>query len=215
MRTTFGDMEHLATEAVVAFADGELGMTAYQRAAAHLGACAECAADLDAQRCARTAVRSAAPLLMPADLLEMLCRIPETSTLDRELSSAPARGQDAAADSGQLQPRGGAATARTKRSLPLGVLAVSALAVGVLSVTAGATGPAAPGPVAPDQPVQVAAGRAQHGAQVVAASYTAHARLVSFGVLFTASDEASRAPQIGSDQVRSALTMPPQTRTSP
>ena len=79
MRTTFATMEHLATEAVVAFVDGELSMTAYQRAAAHLSVCAECAADVEAQQYAQWAVRSASPLDMPAGLRGLLCRIPETS----------------------------------------------------------------------------------------------------------------------------------------
>jgi len=218
MRTTFGVMEHLATEAVVAFADGELGMTAYQRAAAHLHVCAECAADLDAQQCARTAVRSAAPLVMPAALLGMLCRIPETSAPNRKLLSAPAQSPLPSAPRTEDLPRParvGAATSRTRRSFPLGVLAVSALAVGVLSVTAGATGPAAPAPPGTDQPVQAAAVAAEHGAQVIAASNTAHARLVSFGVMFTGSAEPSRGTQLGSAPLRSAPTILPQTGTSP
>ncbi|MEO9221361.1 MAG: zf-HC2 domain-containing protein [Mycobacteriaceae bacterium] len=86
-------MEHLATEAVAAFVDGELSMTAYQRAAAHLSVCAECAADVAAQQYARRAVRSASPLAVPAGLRGLLCRIPETSVpapgLDPQLLQHP------------------------------------------------------------------------------------------------------------------------------
>jgi len=53
----FGSTEHLSTEAVAAFVDGELRMTAHLRAAHHLSLCPECATEVDAQRQARAALR--------------------------------------------------------------------------------------------------------------------------------------------------------------
>ena len=45
----FGSTEHLSTEAIAAFVDGELRMTAHLRAAHHLSLCPECSAEVDAQ----------------------------------------------------------------------------------------------------------------------------------------------------------------------
>jgi len=42
----FSSTEHLASEAVAAFADGELRMAAYLRAARHIAECPECAAEV-------------------------------------------------------------------------------------------------------------------------------------------------------------------------
>ena len=49
----FGSTEHLSIEAIAAFVDGELRMTAHLRAAHHLSLCAQCAAEVDAQSQAR------------------------------------------------------------------------------------------------------------------------------------------------------------------
>ena len=62
----FGSTEHLSTEAVAAFVDGELRMTAHLRAAHHLSLCPECAAEVDAQRQARAALRDSARSSYPA-----------------------------------------------------------------------------------------------------------------------------------------------------
>ncbi|MEU5841839.1 zf-HC2 domain-containing protein [Rhodococcus sp. NPDC047139] len=74
----FGSTEHLASEAVAAFVDGELRMAAYMRAAQHLSMCPECAAEVEAQQQARHALRSAADHVprMPSSLLGMLNSIP-------------------------------------------------------------------------------------------------------------------------------------------
>ena len=45
--------EHLALDALVAFVDGELSPSAYDRAAAHLAHCSACSAEAAAQRQAR------------------------------------------------------------------------------------------------------------------------------------------------------------------
>jgi anti-sigma factor RsiW len=73
--------QHLAIDAVVAFVDGELEPGAHDRAVAHIGHCTSCAAEVAAQRQARSAVRSAAEPAIPADLLAALCSIPERTEL--------------------------------------------------------------------------------------------------------------------------------------
>jgi anti-sigma factor RsiW len=72
----FGSTEHLSTEAVAAFVDGELRMTAHLRAAHHLSLCPECAAEVEAQRQARSALRDSCPIVIPTELLGMLSQIP-------------------------------------------------------------------------------------------------------------------------------------------
>ena len=44
----FGSTEHLSSEAIAAFVDGELRMNAHLRAAHHLSLCGDCAAEVDA-----------------------------------------------------------------------------------------------------------------------------------------------------------------------
>jgi hypothetical protein len=90
---TFADMvaglnagQHLAVDAVVAFVDGELGLLAHDRAAAHLTVCQSCGAEVAAQRQARSVVRSAQCPPAPADLLAALRDIPHTA----DLPDAPA-----------------------------------------------------------------------------------------------------------------------------
>ncbi|NKY49050.1 hypothetical protein [Nocardia vermiculata] len=74
----FAPTEHLASEAVVAYVDGELRMNAYLRAAEHLSRCPECAAEVEAQQQTRVALRRAAQMQIsaPIDLHDSLSRIP-------------------------------------------------------------------------------------------------------------------------------------------
>src|SRR5258705_270648 len=72
----FGSTEHLSTEAVAAFVDGELRMTAHLRAAHHLSLCPQCATEVEAQRQARAALRDSCPIVVPSSLLGMLSQIP-------------------------------------------------------------------------------------------------------------------------------------------
>ncbi|MGW0022774.1 zf-HC2 domain-containing protein [Rhodococcus sp. NPDC003383] len=74
----FGSTEHLASEAVAAYVDGELRMNAYLRASQHLAMCPECAAEVEAQQQARHALRNAARRApqMPSSLLGALSNIP-------------------------------------------------------------------------------------------------------------------------------------------
>ncbi|GAB84624.1 hypothetical protein RVF83_14655 [Gordonia rubripertincta] len=72
----FAPTEHLAPEAVAAFVDGELGMSAHARAAHHLALCPECVAAVDAQSLARTRLRESGQVSVPASLLGALSQIP-------------------------------------------------------------------------------------------------------------------------------------------
>lgn len=75
-RRQFSSTEHLASEAVAAYVDGELQMNAYLRAAQHIAECPECAAAVDAQQHARVALRRSAEISMPSGLLGLLSQIP-------------------------------------------------------------------------------------------------------------------------------------------
>ncbi|BDD81580.1 hypothetical protein TPB0596_13430 [Tsukamurella pulmonis] len=72
----FSSTEHLAYEAVVAFVDGELRMNAHLRAGTHIAECATCAAEVDAQRQVRTALRESGEITVPHRLLGQLSQIP-------------------------------------------------------------------------------------------------------------------------------------------
>ena len=73
----FGSTEHLSIEAIAAYVDGELRMKSYLRAAHHLSLCPECAAEVEGQTQARTALRDSLPINMPSSLLGVLSQIPE------------------------------------------------------------------------------------------------------------------------------------------
>jgi hypothetical protein len=96
----FGSTEHLSTEAIAAFVDGELRMTAHLRAAHHLSLCPQCAAEVEGQRQARAALRDSRPIDVPTSLLGTLAQIPnqsDTSITDRcpadELANGMPRGR--------------------------------------------------------------------------------------------------------------------------
>ncbi|MDX1892639.1 anti-sigma E factor RseA [Mycolicibacterium sp. 050158] len=72
----FGSTEHLSTEAVAAFVDGELRMSAHLRAAHHMSLCPQCASEVDAQGQARAALRDSRPIVVPTSLLGALSQIP-------------------------------------------------------------------------------------------------------------------------------------------
>lgn len=77
-RPRFAPTEHLASEAVAAYVDGELSATAYLRAGSHLSQCPECTAEVECQRQARVALREAADdsIAAPLELHDTLSRIP-------------------------------------------------------------------------------------------------------------------------------------------
>ncbi|HQE16159.1 MAG: RNA polymerase subunit sigma-70 [Mycobacterium sp.] len=78
----FSSTDHLATEAVAAYVDGELPMKAHLRAASHLSVCPQCAAEVDAQSQARTALRECRPVSIPSTLMGLLSAIPESAPPD-------------------------------------------------------------------------------------------------------------------------------------
>lgn len=85
----FGSTEHLASEAVAAYVDGELQMNAYLRAADHIAQCLECAAAVDAQQHARIALRQSGEISMPSSLLGALSQIPSCQPVDDAADSHP------------------------------------------------------------------------------------------------------------------------------
>ncbi|MBM9465801.1 anti-sigma factor [Nakamurella leprariae] len=68
--------DHLTLDAIVAFTDGEMPLTAYQRAAAHLDRCTRCTEEVAEQASAREFLRSAQAPAMPRSLWEALRSIP-------------------------------------------------------------------------------------------------------------------------------------------
>ena len=75
----FTSTDHLSTEAVAAYVDGELPMKAHLRAASHLAACRECAAEVEEPGQARAALRESRPVSMPSTLMGLLTQIPESN----------------------------------------------------------------------------------------------------------------------------------------
>lgn len=73
---TAGSSDHLNLDAIVAFADGEMGLVAYQRAAAHLQRCPQCTSEVTEQVAARSWLRSAGAPTIPMSLLDSLRSIP-------------------------------------------------------------------------------------------------------------------------------------------
>jgi anti-sigma factor RsiW len=153
--------DHLSLDAVVAYVDDELGAGAHTRAEAHLACCAECRAEVVAQRQARAALRAAAGPCLPSSLLRSLRSIPVEAELPppppglgitadgqfvllRDVPRAPAE-RCGPADA-PAEPEPGAPARRFSRRARVG--AVSGLALGALAVGAFAV----PGPAAPPGP---------------------------------------------------------------
>lgn len=86
----FSSTEHLSSEAIAAFVDGELRMNAHLRAAHHLSLCAECADEVEHQNRARSALRDSQPIRIPSTLLGMLSQIPDSPVAQ---PTAPLPGQ--------------------------------------------------------------------------------------------------------------------------
>ncbi len=89
----FRSTEHLSTEAIAAYVDGELRMNAHMRAATHLSQCAECVAEVDAQRQAREALRDSHPVDPPTSLMGRLTQIPYSSLVQPETSVGGGAGE--------------------------------------------------------------------------------------------------------------------------
>ena len=76
MTSGFERIDHLNLDAIVAYADGEMGLVAYQRAAAHVERCPQCNAEVTEQIAARSWLRSANAPTIPLGLLDTLKSIP-------------------------------------------------------------------------------------------------------------------------------------------
>jgi hypothetical protein len=94
----FGSTEHLSIEAIAAFVDGELRMTAHLRAAHHLSLCPQCAAEVDDHSRARAALRDSHPIRIPSELLGLLSEIPHCSPDETTSTSWPGPVPDRFAD---------------------------------------------------------------------------------------------------------------------
>jgi anti-sigma factor RsiW len=77
--------DHLSSEAIVAFVDGELASGPHARATQHLEECADCVTQVTAQRQARAELRTAGCPLLSSALLTSLRSIPQ----DTDLPPAP------------------------------------------------------------------------------------------------------------------------------
>ncbi len=71
----FWSTEHLGTEAVAAFVDGELTATARKRAQEHLLACPECRREVARQHLAAQRLRDSAALRIPSELRSRLAQM--------------------------------------------------------------------------------------------------------------------------------------------
>jgi hypothetical protein len=102
----FGSTEHLSIEAIAAFVDGELRMTAHLRAAHHLSLCPQCVAEVEGQRQARAALRDSRPIRVPTELLGTLARIPHQSDESMEGGCSTGPADELAKGDEPLGPRG-------------------------------------------------------------------------------------------------------------
>ncbi len=132
---TLGPIDHLTLDAVVAFADGEMSMVAYQRAATHVARCPQCDAEVKAQMAARSRLRSASSPTMPGSLLDTLRSIPVALP---STPSEPPAGKRPGAAPGATHPDSGtphlpsAHRGRRFRFLGAGAI-VAGLTVGALA----------------------------------------------------------------------------------
>ncbi len=105
----FGSTEHLSTEAIAAYVDGELRMKSYLRAAHHLSLCQQCASEVEGQSQAREALRDSNPISTPISLLGLLSQIPNSAP-DEPVPPQPQRSDGGdmgrrSRDGGDMGPR--------------------------------------------------------------------------------------------------------------
>jgi len=86
---TAGFEDHLNLDAIVAYADGEMTMGAFQRAAAHVSRCAQCESEVSQQVLARSWLRAAGTPSMPTSLLDTLKSIPVVVPAERSGADNP------------------------------------------------------------------------------------------------------------------------------
>jgi hypothetical protein len=130
MTASFDD--HLNLDAIVAFADGEMSVVAFQRAGAHVARCLQCSGEVDQQIAARSWLRSAEAPAMPLSLLDSLRSIPVA--MPSESAADGRSGHGASGRSGDDHARSAHRNWRF-RFLGAGAL-VAGLAVGALVIGA-------------------------------------------------------------------------------
>ncbi|GAA2572499.1 anti-sigma factor family protein [Pseudonocardia hydrocarbonoxydans] len=156
---------HLTSDAVVAFVDDELARRPHARATQHVAACPDCAAEVVAQRQARTALRGASCPSLPSSLLTALRAIPQDTELpeppaglavstEGELVSVVRAPAPAPAPEPVPEPdRPAASRPRSNRRMRIGAgAAVSGLAIGALAF-GGTALPTVAAPTATDRGV--------------------------------------------------------------
>ena len=140
--------DHLSLDAVVAFADGEMSLTAYQRAATHVMRCELCAAEVAEQTAASQYIRQAGLPTMPGSLFDALKSIPVALP-----QAGPVTGVIVDSTSGQSIRVSGDIVGHTRgRRFRLGAGAlVAGIAVGAAVVAAAGERPATqPRPLPPE-----------------------------------------------------------------
>ncbi|ALA67051.1 anti-sigma factor family protein [Corynebacterium lactis] len=90
----FLSTEHLGTEAIAAFVDGELSATAERRAQAHLLACPECRREVARQRQAAKRLRDSEALHIPPELRARLAGMCDFADPRSETSGAASGSAD-------------------------------------------------------------------------------------------------------------------------
>ena len=151
--------QHLTDEAVAAFADGALGMSARRRAARHLAECAECAHAVAVQREAVWALRSAVAPSLPGGLLDRLRAVPSTTPLNQRPLALDPDGSAVFAAFGTptIEPAPHPpSTDRRHRPYGLFTAAAAVVALGAAGIAvAAASGTGRDAPGAPGAPAQV------------------------------------------------------------
>ncbi len=147
--------DHLSSEAIAAFVDGELAPGPYARAVQHLRQCPDCDAQVNGQGQASAALRTADCPNLSSAFLSTLRSIPQEADLppppaglamtpDGELVSV-LRPEDLRPE--DLRPEHLRSASTTQRRLRLGTgVAVSGLALGALAFSAPAAAPSIPMP---------------------------------------------------------------------
>jgi len=152
MSSVFDD--HLSLDVVVAYADGEMSLTAYQRAAAHVMKCPSCAADVAEQTAASQYLRQARMPTMPGSLFDALKSIPIAAPQAGQIPGVmvdPTSGRTIRTPDNQTHGRG--------RRFRLGAGAlVAGLAVGAVMAVSASEHPVEP-VVRPAQPDTAAVSR--------------------------------------------------------
>ncbi len=157
-------VQHLSDEAVAAFADGALGISARHRAARHLAECAECSNAVAVQREAVWALRSAVAPSLPFGLLDRLRAVPSTTPLNQRPVALDPDGSAVFAAFGtppaEPEPPRPSHTPMSvdRRHRPYGLLTAAAavVALGAAGIAVATTSSAGRGvPAAPGSPAQV------------------------------------------------------------